>query len=205
MTRQNIIISRINARGSIQASLGPADANKIVKTAATGKLHASVLPPDIEYALIGENIITPEMLNDVSFQDAELFIMEDLFDSGEPYRKYTAFADNQEIKLVKQIRVNDDNIILKPTSHSIKYKFSHNDPGNLDMTTELYKNNVLIQSNPVTVSLIWNEESYTRVDPGGNPVVFDNGDWLMVIIHITGDTAQNIWLHNLNVGFTLGS
>lgn len=206
MTRQNIILSRVNAKGALQQSAGIADENKIIKTDAKGLLHPSLLPNEIEYYLAGERIVLPHQFKVLSFQDAELIVIEGLFDGQIPYTKYIGYADDQQLKLSWQIRSNDDKIIFKATAFAIESKYSHNDPGDLDMTIELYKNNTtLVQSELVTPTLSWSEEGFTRAEPGGNPVEFGTGDWITFIIWIKADQDQNIGIRHFIAHLTTGS
>ena len=204
MTRQNIIISRINARGALQQTTGATDYNKIVKTYTDGKLHPSLMPDDIEYYLAGERIMLPQGFEPSTFQDAELFIISGMFDGTVPHTRYKAYANTQEIKLAYRIRANDDGLVFKPTAFSIESRFSHNDPGNLDLVIALYKNDTLVQSETVTPTLTWAEEGFARAEPGGNPVEFDTGDWAIFIIHVKGNQDQYIDIRNITAFLTTG-
>ena len=206
MTRQNIILSRINARGALQQSTGVPDANKIIKTDSIGKLHPTLLPDDIEYYLAGERIVLPQQFKVLSFQDDELFLVQEIFDGLIPHTNYKSHANAQQLKLSFQIRTNDDNLIFKPTAFKIETKYSHNDPSNLSLTIQLYKNNsTLVQTDIVTPTLTWAEEGFARAEPGGNPVEFDTGDWATFILWIKGNLNQSIGIRHLTAFLTSGA
>ena len=122
------------------------------------------------------------------------------------YLDNTGYANTQQLKLSWQIRSNDDGIIFKATALTIESIFSHNDPGNLDLVIELYKNQTtLVQSETVTPTLTWAEEGFARAEPGGNPVEFDKGDWMTLIIWIKANLGQYVGIRYLMADLTTGS
>jgi hypothetical protein len=204
MTRQNIILSRINAAGALQATTGASDANKVIKTDASGKLDPSLISGSVIYSILGTNYIPSIELLPQSLGNNELFSEEYIVDTNEPCSKYMAIFDNQAIKLVYHtLVISDDTVFGQPTAFSLRYKFSDNDPPDLNILLQAYKNHTtLLQDENITVNTSWNTESFAR-DAG--PATMAAGDILSFVLTINADADQYVLLNNLTYYLEDGS
>jgi len=195
--RQNIIISRLNARGAVQARADSDDYNKVVKTDASGYIDPTLLPASEAWddAAI---LFSPHQMAIIEDAGTELIIVQDEFDATYgPVRKFTAIDSGQTLKLAFAIRITADNILFNSAhAYSIIAKVSDADPNN-KLTIDINSG----ESDVVTPTVTYDEYEISRDEPAH---VFDDGDYAIFEIVVSCNQDESIYIGHMVPFFEVG-
>jgi len=201
---QNVIISRVNARGCIYESIGTPDRYKIVKTNADGVIDASLLSssthwdrvfyiPTTEYALVN---------NYSAFQNNAV-IVEDILEDNILTKKITGptvdwgLTTPSYAKYLIQFCIDISGVSFTSVNPLTLTTRASLGTG-CTLNIEVYKNNTFLNSVLVDpVPLVDTVITVPRLEP---PTVFANGDYLSIILLAKPEAlSRSIYIKNLKV------
>ena len=196
--RQNIIISRINARGAVQERASGDDYNKVVKTDASGYIDPTLLPASEAWddATV---LVSPHQMAIIENAATELIIVADEFDSTYgPVRTFTAIDTGQTLKLAFAIRITADNINFNSAyAYSIVAKVSNADANN-KLTIDVGSG----ESDIVTPTITYDTYEVSRDEP---PHVFNDGDYAIFEIEVSCNQNESVYIGHMVPFFEVGS
>jgi hypothetical protein len=195
--RQHVILSRITARGALQEYTSIDDRNKVVKTDQLGRIHNSLLHPDLKYYLFDTVHLRPLLrpVHDPAVASGNIAV-GDVMDGTETCTFISSpISSSQEITLGVDIYIDDDAI---PTLDEIymTYQFSTSDPG-LYMTVGLEGGANPSQSIPVlSADGAWHTDTIPVT-----AMSFDAGEIWRVTLTVNADAGQSLLLKSFSVKF----